>query len=119
MASAPPQQASAASRTVLSECTGEVRPVHWLHDARRLGLIDQRLLPSQLKVIQLATMAEVIAAIKDMTVRGAPAIGAAGAFAMVFAADASAAATPYVRPSSPAFFLVHVHFRIIFFFGGI
>ena len=37
--------------------------------------------------------AEVIAKIKDMTVRGAPAIGVAGAFGIVLAVNASTVAT--------------------------
>jgi methylthioribose-1-phosphate isomerase len=76
---------------IKSECTGEVRPVYW--DGGRLHMIDQRLLPGTLKVVSVGNVDEVVAAIKDMLVRGAPAIGAAGAFGMAMAAEVSSAAT--------------------------
>ena len=75
--------------TILSTCTGEVRPVYW--DDTGLHLIDQRILPEEFKVVAMPTVAAVVAAIKDMLVRGAPAIGAAGAFGLAIAARASAA----------------------------
>jgi methylthioribose-1-phosphate isomerase len=78
--------------TTRSECTGEVRPVYFA--AGVLHLIDQRELPAALVTVALTTAADVHRCIRDMTVRGAPAIGAAGAFGLVLAARASAAATP-------------------------
>jgi methylthioribose-1-phosphate isomerase len=54
-------------------------------------MIDQRLLPWELVVPEYATYQETAAAIKDMVVRGAPAIGAAAAFGMVLAAQQSTA----------------------------
>jgi len=54
-------------------------------------MIDQRLLPWELVVPEYATYQEAAAAIKDMVVRGAPAIGAAAAFGMVLAAQQSTA----------------------------
>ncbi|MBU0684883.1 MAG: S-methyl-5-thioribose-1-phosphate isomerase [Thermoplasmatota archaeon] len=47
--------------------------------------IDQRLLPSQLKIVTIRTVAEMAHAISDMTIRGAPSIGAAGAYGMALA----------------------------------
>jgi len=47
--------------------------------------IDQRLLPSQLKIVTIRTAAQMAAAISDMTIRGAPSIGAAGAYGMALA----------------------------------
>jgi len=76
----------------LSECTGEVRPVSF--HGGKLHLIDQKALPGALTLVAASSTAEVFALIKDMTVRGAPAIGAAGAFGLVLAAASSAAATP-------------------------
>ena len=76
---------------VLSTCTGVERSVYWADGA--LYTIDQKLLPGEFKVVSSASVADVVAKIKDMTVRGAPAIGAAGAFAMALAANASAAAS--------------------------
>jgi len=54
-------------------------------DAAVIRIIDQRLLPHEFKVIGLRTEDETIAAIKDMTVRGAPLIGATGAWGVYLA----------------------------------
>jgi len=45
-------------------------------------VIDQRLLPFEVKTVQLFTIKEVYQAIQDMIVRGAPLIGVTGAFGM-------------------------------------
>jgi methylthioribose-1-phosphate isomerase len=55
-----------------------VEPIRWHGD--RLELLDQRLLPDQTVYVTCRTAAEVAAAIRDMVVRGAPAIGCAAAF---------------------------------------
>ncbi len=52
----------------------------------KLKLIDQRLLPIEKKYITCETLSEVIFAIKDMVVRGAPAIGATAAYGMAIGA---------------------------------
>jgi len=57
---------------------GAVEPLRWRGD--RLELLDQRLLPDRLEYVACRTAAEVAAAIRDMVVRGAPAIGCAAAF---------------------------------------
>ena len=79
--------------SILSTCTGEVRPVYWDTARSLLCLIDQRVLPEVFVVVDVPTVDATIAAIKDMTVRGAPAIGAAGAFGLAIAARASGATT--------------------------
>jgi methylthioribose-1-phosphate isomerase len=56
-------------------------------------MIDQRCLPASLEVIPLHTCPEVCEAIRNMTVRGAPAIGAAAAFGLALAANGSKAKT--------------------------
>jgi methylthioribose-1-phosphate isomerase len=56
-----------------------------------MKMIDQRLLPFELVVPEYATYQEVVAAIQEMVVRGAPAIGAAAAFGMALAARQSKA----------------------------
>jgi methylthioribose-1-phosphate isomerase len=71
----------------VSECTKEVRPVYF--ENGKLYLIDQKLLPGSLTVVAASTKEEVFAYIRDMTVRGAPAIGAAGGFGMCLAAASS------------------------------
>ena len=57
-----------------------IEPIRWKGD--RLDLIDQRLLPDRTVYITCKTAAEVAAAIRDMVVRGAPAIGCAAAFGL-------------------------------------
>ena len=69
--------------------SGEVQPIRWLGD--RLELLDQRLLPDQAFYVTCRTAAEVAAAIQDMVVRGAPAIGCAAAFGVVLGKGSQAA----------------------------
>ena len=68
-----------------------MRSVEW-HDGA-VRMIDQRALPWRLEFARLETAAEVAEAIANMTVRGAPAIGAAAAFGMALAAMRSPATT--------------------------
>jgi methylthioribose-1-phosphate isomerase len=49
----------------------------------RLEIVDQTLLPERLVVRRLTTVAEVVEALGRLAVRGAPAIGVAGAFGVV------------------------------------
>lgn len=58
-----------------------IEPIRWKGD--RLELLDQRLLPDQTVYVVCKTAADVAAAIRDMVVRGAPAIGCAAAFGVV------------------------------------
>ena len=58
-----------------------VEPIRWKGD--RLELLDQRLLPDQQVYVTCRTAQEVASAIRDMVVRGAPAIGCAAAFGVV------------------------------------
>ncbi len=57
-------------------------------------MLDQRLLPHRTAYLDLADEREVAAAIRDMVIRGAPAIGAAAAYGLALAAARSAAPTP-------------------------
>jgi methylthioribose-1-phosphate isomerase len=59
----------------------EVEPIRWKGD--RLELLDQRLLPDETRYLACRTAEEVAQAIRDMVVRGAPAIGCAAAFGVV------------------------------------
>jgi methylthioribose-1-phosphate isomerase len=70
-----------------------MRTVFWDFEKHELCMIDQRRLPASLEVISLRTCPEVAEAIKNMTVRGAPAIGATGAFGLALAAQESSALT--------------------------
>lgn len=68
-----------------------IRAVQWHGDALRL--LDQRLLPLQEIMIDCRSAFEVAAAIANLTVRGAPAIGIAAAYGVVLAGKAHADAT--------------------------
>jgi len=78
--------------------------IEW-HDGR-VRMIDQRRLPGELVLLEAATVEELCAAIRDLAVRGAPALGVAGAMGMALAAssgldlDAAAAAICATRPTA-------------------
>ena len=61
-----------------------VETMRWRGD--RVELLDQRALPQRVDYMACATAAEVAAAIRDMVVRGAPAIGCAAAFGVALEA---------------------------------
>jgi methylthioribose-1-phosphate isomerase len=69
-----------------------MRTVFW--EENTLKMIDQRCLPASLEVLSIPTCHEVGKAIQNMTVRGAPAIGAAAAFGLALAAFDSQAQSP-------------------------
>ena len=50
-----------------------------------IGVLDQRLLPHEFNTLTLRTMEDCAEAIRNMTVRGAPLIGATAAYGMCFA----------------------------------
>jgi len=66
-----------------------MRTVYW--EANKVKMIDQRLLPGQFVIAEFDTVAGVAASITEMYVRGAPAIGATGAYGMALAAAHSPA----------------------------
>jgi len=66
-----------------------VEPIRWLGD--RVEFLDQRLLPDQTVYVACQTADEVATAIRDMVVRGAPAIGCAAAFGVVLSKGSPAA----------------------------
>ena len=68
-----------------------MRTVFW--EDNQLKMIDQRILPGRFEVVSFKDHVSVARAIKDMVVRGAPAIGAAAAFGMVLAAYESTASS--------------------------
>ena len=69
-----------------------MRTIFWENE--QVKMIDQRRLPDVLELIVCQTHSEVASAIKNMTIRGAPAIGAAAAFGLALAARESTAQTP-------------------------
>ena len=52
-------------------------------------IIDQRLLPHELKIVNLTTLSDSVYAIKEMQVRGAPLIGVTAAYGMYLASKES------------------------------
>ncbi|NIM93795.1 MAG: S-methyl-5-thioribose-1-phosphate isomerase [Anaerolineales bacterium] len=70
-----------------------MRTVRWVTDGPVVEMIDQRLLPEEFVLIQLHSTEEVAFAIKDMAVRGAPAIGATAAFGLALAGHKSSASS--------------------------
>ena len=66
--------------------------IKWQDD--HLKLLDQRLLPHQVVWLDIMNTDETLAAIRDMVVRGAPAIGITAAYGIVMAARAQYASSP-------------------------
>lgn len=67
--------------------SSQLKPLSFTGDS--LIILDQRLLPSEESYLECRTYKDVINAIKDMAVRGAPCIGFAGAWACCLAAKES------------------------------
>lgn len=63
----------------------KVQPILWEH--KKLSVLDQRLLPYEKKYIEIPSYRDVISAIKDMVVRGAPLIGITAAYGVALAAN--------------------------------
>ena len=61
-----------------------IRTIYWENDA--VVMIDQKLLPQEERYLTCRDYREVVAAIKDLTVRGAPAIGVAAALGIALGA---------------------------------
>lgn len=71
--------------TNLASAHDTIRAVQWHGD--RLRLLDQRLLPAEESWLDCRDASAVTQAIKDLAVRGAPAIGIAAAWGVVLAAQ--------------------------------
>ncbi len=61
-----------------------IRPIQWSGD--HVKLIDQTVIPYEYKTVDIKTWKEMAEAIRDMIVRGAPAIGVSGAFGVALGA---------------------------------
>ncbi len=68
-----------------------VESVRWSAAGDAVDIIDQRRLPSELVRLELRTVSDVCDAIGNLAVRGAPAIGVAGAMGLVVATSSYAA----------------------------
>lgn len=66
------------------EFRSKIKTIEWIKNGSRM--IDQRVLPQKFKLVNIKTTKGMYNAIKDMIVRGAPAIGIAGAHGVSIAA---------------------------------
>ncbi len=67
-----------------------LRPLRAESQRRAVVVIDQRLLPHRLHTERLQSVADVVTAIRDMWVRGAPLIGATAAYGLALQCNADA-----------------------------
>ena len=89
----------------------EIRPIRWVNG--ELLLLDQTRLPAEERIVAVHRYEEAAAAIREMRVRGAPAIGVTAAYALAMAArdlpqtgrpaflDALAAAAEHIGAARP------------------
>jgi methylthioribose-1-phosphate isomerase len=61
-----------------------MRTIDWIDDA--VEIIDQTALPAETRVLRLSTVEELVDAVRRLAVRGAPALGVAGAMGVALAA---------------------------------
>jgi S-methyl-5-thioribose-1-phosphate isomerase len=66
-----------------------MRTIDWVGDA--VELIDQTALPGEVRILRITAVDDLVAAIQSLSVRGAPALGVAGAFGVALAAREFAA----------------------------
>jgi methylthioribose-1-phosphate isomerase len=59
----------------------KIKTIEWVDNYSRM--IDQTVLPYEFKTVDIKTVEEMYAAIKNMIIRGAPAIGIAGSWGRV------------------------------------
>jgi methylthioribose-1-phosphate isomerase len=82
------------------------RIVRYEEDGPRVVLLDQRRLPDEVVELECGSADDVARAIRDMAIRGAPAIGVAAAYGLALAAergedpDAAAASLAATRPTA-------------------
>lgn len=63
----------------------DIRTIWLAEDQKSVKIIDQRKLPHEFIIVDLKTVDDAVRAIKEMYVRGAPLIGATGAYALYLA----------------------------------
>jgi methylthioribose-1-phosphate isomerase len=82
-ATEPGSRADATEPGSRADAAAEVRPVQWTGEALRI--IDQTALPGRFAHLEIDTVDGLIGAIRRLSVRGAPALGVAGAYGVVIA----------------------------------
>lgn len=63
-----------------------MRTIEWVQENDQVRLIDQRRLPGSLEYLTIENAVQMAVLIRDMAIRGAPALGVAGAFGMALEA---------------------------------
>lgn len=58
------------------------KSIEWLEKDNKVRMLDQRILPQQVSSLDFGSAREVAGAIRDMVIRGAPAIGAAATYGL-------------------------------------
>ena len=96
------------------------KTIEWIKEKNVSRMIDQTIIPYEYKKVDIATSNDMYDAIKTMIVRGAPAIGIAGAHGVVLAAienknsknfyDDVKAKADYINSSRPT--AVNLHWAI-------
>jgi len=66
-----------------------MRTIEWDQKKQAVRMIDQRRLPRELVLLEVITVDEMIQAIRSMAIRGAPALGVAGALGVALAVKES------------------------------
>jgi methylthioribose-1-phosphate isomerase len=80
--------------------------VRYEEDGPKVVLLDQRRLPEEVVELECRSVSEVVTAIRELAIRGAPAIGIAAAYGLALAAergqdlDAAGAALTAARPTA-------------------
>ncbi|MBO5948880.1 S-methyl-5-thioribose-1-phosphate isomerase [bacterium] len=64
----------------------EIRTIKWVEEEKLSRMIDQKVIPYKFEFVDIKTSDDMFFAIKDMIVRGAPAIGIAGAHGVLLSA---------------------------------
>src|SRR3954453_11832859 len=77
-----------------------MRTIDWVDG--RIRIIDQTRLPAELQVVEITDLDELVAAIASLAVRGAMALGVAGALGMALAAVRATAAGEEFDPALAA-----------------
>lgn len=60
----------------------DYKSIEWIDGVNTVRMLDQRILPARVEYLDFNSAEEVAFAIKDMVIRGAPAIGAAAAYGL-------------------------------------
>jgi methylthioribose-1-phosphate isomerase len=72
------------ARRPAGDAPAELATIRWQRG--KVRLLDQRALPARMRYLDCASVNDLIAAIQSLAVRGAPALGAAGAYGVALAA---------------------------------